>query len=167
MVNKKAVAGAAVVTALGVAAALALRGAEAPPVEEGSPEGEVSIEVTSLGRPEGFSFDDVKGAWGVGSTIKVNGKCTAGYPVPTMRLELYDKAVLRKFLDVLPPITLNTLYSLTDTMGSADVGNHIVYGRMLLTNPLGTWEFTTPTQTFDIGVAPPGEVILEVTLTPA
>jgi hypothetical protein len=166
MVNKKAVAGVAIVAVVGTSALLLTRKAEAPPGAEGAPEGEVTIEVTPLGRPEGYSLEDVQGAWGVGSTIKVNGKCTAGFPVPTMRLELYDKTVLRKSLDV-PPITLNTLYTLTDTMGAADVGNHIVYGRMLLTNPLGSWEFKTPTQTFDIGAAPPGEVTLEVTLTPA
>jgi len=166
MVDKKAVAGVAILTGVGIAALALTRKAEAPPAGEGAPEGEVAIEVTPLGMPEGYSYEDVEGAWGVGSTIKVNGKCTAGFPVPTMRLELYDKGVLRKFLDV-PPITLNTVYTLTDTMGSADVGNHIVYGRMLLTNPLGTYEFKTATQTFDIGAAPPGEVTLEVTLTPA
>jgi len=154
-------------TGVGIAALALSRRAEAPPTEEGAPEGDLSIEVTPLGRPEGYSYEDVEGAWGVGSTIKVNGKCTAGFPVPTMRLELYDKTVLRKSLDVPSPITLNTVYTLTDTMGSADVGNHSVYGRMLLTNALGTYEFKTATQTFDIGAVPPGEITLEVTLTPA
>lgn len=167
MVDKKVVAGVAVLTAAGIAALALSRRAEAPPVGEGAPEGEVSIEVASLGMPEGYSYEDVEGAWGVGSTIKVNGKCTAGFPVPTMTLELYDKTVLRKSLAVPSPIVLGTMYTLTDTMGVLDVGNHIVYGRMLLTNPLGTYEFKTATQTFDIGTAPPGEITLEVTLTPA
>lgn len=165
MVNKKAVAGAAALTALGVAA-LALSQREAPPVEEGAPEGEVTIEIKTLGRPKGFSFEDVKGVWGVGATVKVNGKCTAGFPVPTMHLELYDNGAKRKESNI-TDVTLGTTYTLQDTMAVADVGSHTVYGRMVLTNPLGSYEFTSSSQSFDIGEVPPGEVTLEVTLTPA
>jgi len=165
MVDKKVAAGAAAIAIIGTAAALALRGAEAPPVEEGAPEGEVSIEITPLGRPEGFSFDDVQGVeWGVGATVKVNGVCTAGYPAPQMVLELYDNGVKRKTMTV-PSVTLGQTYSLSETMGAADVGDHVVYGRMVLTNALGSWEFTTsPPQSFSIGVEPPGEVTITVTL---
>jgi hypothetical protein len=166
MVDKKAAAGIAILTGVGIAALALTRKAEAPPTEEGAPEGEVTIEVTPLGMPEGYSFEDVEGAWGVGSTIKVNGKCTAGFPVPSMLLELYDKGVKRKETTI-AAVTLGTPYTLTDTMGAADVGDHTVYGRMVLTNPLGSYEFTTATQSFSIGAAPPGEVTLEVTLTPA
>lgn len=165
MVDKKVVAGVAVLAAVGTAAALALRGVEAPPVEEGAPEGDVSIEITPLGS-QGFSLDDVQGVWGVGATINVNGICTAGFPVPTMVIELYDNAGLRKTFTP-PSVVLGTTYTLTDTMTVADVGGHTVYGRMVLTNPLGSYEFTSPAQSFDIGEAPPGEVTIDVTLTPA
>ena len=165
MVDKKVAAGVAAVAIVGTAAALALRGAEAPPVEEGAPECEVSLEVTSL-ESQGFSFDDVQGAWGVGASINVNGICTAGFPVPSMVLELYDNAGLRKTLTP-PSVVLGTPYTLSDTMTVADVGGHTVYGRMVLTNPLGSYEFTSPSQSFDIGEVPPGEVTIDVTLTPA
>ena len=162
--NKKVAAGVAVLAAVGVGAALALRGAEAPPVEEGAPEGEVSLKITPLGS-QGFSLDDVQGVWGVGATINVNGVCTAGFPVPSMVLELYDNAGLRKTLTP-PTVVLGTTYTLTDTMGLADVGGHTIYGRMVLTNPLGSYEFTSPSQSFDIGEVPPGDVDIDVTLTP-
>jgi len=165
MVDKKIVAaGVVAVAAVGTGVALALRGAEGePPVEEGAPEGEVSLESTPQGRPEGFSFDDVKGAWGVGATINVNGMATAGFPAPPMLLELYDNDVVRKTTTV-PSVVIGTTYTLTDTMAVADVGPHVVYGRMVLTNPLGSWEFTSPTQSFDIGEEPPGVIDIDVTL---
>lgn len=166
MVNKKAAVVVSTVAALGIAV-WALRRAEAPPAVEVAPEGEVSIEITPPGMPKGFSFEDVLGQeWGVGATINVSGVCTAGYPVPTMVLELYDNGVLRKTLTP-PSVVIGTIYTLSDTMGVADVGAHTVYGRMVLTNPLGSYEFITPTQSFSIGEAPPGEVTLEVILTPA
>lgn len=164
MVDKKVVAGAAVL-ALGLGAAYALSKAEAAPVEEGAPEGEVTITITPLGRPEGFSFDDVQGVWGVGATINVNGVCTAGFPIPTMVIELYDNVALRKTLTP-PAVVLGTTYTLTDTMALADVGAHTIYGRMVLSNPLGDYEFTSPSESFDIGEVPPGEVTIDVTLTP-
>lgn len=168
MVDKKVAAGVAAVAAVGIAAYALSRKAEAPPEEEGAPEGEVSIEVTSLGSPEGFSFEDVLGQaqWGVGATVNVMGVCTAGYPAPSMLLELYDNGVVRKTTTV-PSVTLGTTYTLSDTMGLADVGDHVVYGRMLLENPLGAYEFVSLSQSFSIGEVPPGEVTLEVTLTPA
>ena len=162
MVDKKVVAGVAVLAALGVGAVVALRPGEAPPVEEGAPEGEVTIEITPLGRPEGFSFDDVQGAWGVGATVTVKGKAIGGYPIPTMVLELYDNDVLRKTLT--PSVILGTTFTLTETMGVDDVGGHTVYGRMVLTNLLGSFEFTSVSQSFDIGAEPPGEVTIDVTL---
>ncbi len=144
-------------------AALALKGG-GEPAGEGAPEGHVSLKITPLGR-SGRGIDDVQGAWGVGATVNVNGVVTAGFPVPSMVLELYDNAVLRK--TVTPPsVVLGTTYTLTDTMGVADVGGHTVYGRMVLTNPLGAYEFTSPTQSFDIGEAPPGDITIDVTLTP-
>ncbi len=156
--------------ALGVAAtagAVALARAK-PPVEEGAPEGEVSIEVTPIGKPGGYGFEEIKGQWGVGAVVRVNGVCTAGFPTPSMVLELYDDGVLRATTTI-PEATLvlGTAYPLEETMGAADIGDHVVYGRMVLENPLGAYEFTTATQSFSIGEAPPGEVTLEVTLTPA
>jgi len=175
MVDKKVVAGVVALAAVG-AAALALKGAEAPPVEEGAPEGEVTIEVTPQGRSlvpmgdvslkvkiQGRTLDDVKGVWGVGATINVNGLCTAGFPIPSMVLELYDNGVIRKTTTV-PSVVLGTTYNLSETMGSADIGDHAVYGRMVLSNELGSYEFTTDTQSFSIGEEPPGEVTIEVTL---
>lgn len=167
MVDKKAAAGLALAVVGIGAAVMAVRGDEAPPENgEGAPEGDVSLEITSLGRPEGFSIDDVKGVWGVGASINVNGVATAGFPLPTMTLELYDNGSLRKS-SVVPNVALNTTQTLSDVMGVADVGAHTVYGRMLLSNPLGTWEFTSDPQSFDIGEEPPGDVTLDVTVTPA
>lgn len=164
MNDKRKAAGVAVALVSAFAAgAYVLSRRRKPEVGEGVPRGEVSISIKPLGKVEGVMGSP---AWGVGSTIKVNGKCTAGYPVPTMLLELYDAGKVRKTMTV-TSVVLGTVYTLTDTMGSADVGAHTVYGRMVLTNPLGSWEFKTATQSFDIGVVPPGEITLEVTLTPA
>ncbi len=163
MVDKKVVAGAAVLVALGVGAVVALRDGEAPPVEEGAPQGEVSIVITPLGS-QGFTLDDVQGAWGVGATINVNGVATAGFPAPSMLLELIDNGVVRKTMTV-PSTVLGTTYTLTDTMTVADVGDHVVSARMVLSNPLGSFAFTSASQNFDIGSEPPGVVTIDVTLT--
>jgi len=175
--NKKVAAGVAVLTALGVGAALALRGAEAEePAAEGAPEGQVSIDVRSQGRTtiplgyvemdakiQGRSIRDVKGAWGVEAAVNVNGVCTAGFPAPDMVLELYDNDVNVQSLTV-TGVLLGTPYSLPWTIGA--IGTHTVYGRMVLTNPLGSYEFTSDPVTFDIGEVPPGDVDIDVTLTP-
>jgi len=171
MVDKKVVAaGVAVLAAVGTGVALALRGDEAPTVDEGAPEGEVSLEITPQGMPEGFSFDDVKGAWGVGATINVNGVATAGVPTPSMLLELYDNDPTRTgppratMLVADTALTLNATYTLTEVMGDLDIGNHSVQGRMVLTNVFGSYEFTSDPVTFDIGEEPPGVVDIDVTL---
>ena len=174
--NKKVAAGVLVLTAVGVGAALALRGAEAPPVEEGAPEGQVSIEVRSQGRAtvplgyvemdvtvQGKSARDVKGAWGVAADITVNGVCTAGFPAPDMLLELYDNGVLSTSISI-PNVILGSTYTLPQAIGA--IGAHSVYGRMVLTNPLGSYEFTSDPVDFDIGEVPPGDVDIDVTLTP-
>lgn len=167
MVNKKAAAGVAALTAVGIAA-LALSRREAPLVEEGSPEGEVALEVTSLGMPQGYSYEELYGAYGVGSTITITGKCTAGFPKPEMKLEILDKGVVKKTKTITSvELVIGTAYTDTLTMGAADVGDHSIVGRMVLTNPLGSYQFTTAASTFDIGVIPPGEVSIVVTLTPA
>ena len=172
MVDKKVVAGAAVL-ALGVGAAYALSKAGAAPVEEGAPEGEVSIVITPLGRPEGFSFDDVQGAWGIGATVTVEGWATAGFPLPDMLLELYDGVApvppiptptFRKG-QTFPSVAIGAHKFLSDTMTLADVGEHTVYGKMVLSNELGSWEFISDSFNFEIGEVPPGEVDIEVVLT--
>lgn len=105
--------------------------------------------------------------WGVGATVSVNGVCDAGYPTPDMILELYDNGVLRKTVTIPgADLVLGTKYTLTETMTVADVGDHIAYGRMVLSNPLGDWEFTTPEREFSIGEMPPGEVTVDIILTP-
>ena len=178
MVDKKVAVGIAVLAAVGTGVALVLRGDEAPLEGGGAPEGEVSLEITPQGRAlvplgyvsmaveiQGRSLDDVKGVWGVGATINVNGKVTAGFPVPTMVIELYDNGVLRQTLTP-PSVVLGTTYTLSETLAAADVGDHTIYGRMVLSNELGSFEFTSAEQSFDIGEVPPGEVTIEVTLTP-
>jgi len=173
--NKKVAAGVAAVAIVGTAAVLALRGAEEPPVEEGAPQGEVSIEITPLGMPEGYSFEDVQGlleeGWGEDATIHVNGKCLSGFPVPSMRIELWDGpstagATLRSFLEV-PSATIGTTFTLTEVIsGVPETGVHVVYGKMSLTNEIGTIDYrsTEPDLTFEIGVTAPGEITIDVTL---
>jgi len=162
--NKKVAAGVAVLAAVGVGAAYALT-REGEPVEEGAPEGEVSLEITDI---QGYSLDDVQGAWGVEATVNVNGVCNAGFPLPSMLIELYDShdggPDVLSTSTTIPTVVLNTVYTLPQTIGL--VGNHVVYGRMVLTNALGSYEFTSDPYTFDIGAVPPGDVDIDVTLTP-
>jgi len=159
---KKAALGLGLLVATG--GAIVLASAKGEPAPEGTPEGNISISITPVGR-RGFYFDKVKGAWAVGATINVNGLCTAGFPLPSMVLELYDNGSLRKTTTI-PTVALGTSYPLSEAMGVADIGDHDVYGRMVLTNALGSYEFTTSTQSFSIGEAPPGQVDIEVVLTP-
>ena len=169
MVDKKVVAGAAIL-ALGVGA-YALSKAEAAPVEEGAPEGEVSSEITEI---QGYSFDDVQGldeGWGEDATINVNGRCTSGYPVPAMVIERWDgpttaTATKRDTLNV-PIANIGETFTLTNIIsGKAETGVHVVYGKMRLTNQITTIEYrsATPDLTFEIGIEAPGEITIDVTL---
>lgn len=82
------------------------------------------------------------------ATVTVNGRATGGYPTPSMRLYVYDKGVQVGYKDF-PPISIGSWYTYEKVITGAGV--HTVYGRMVLTNPLGSYEFTTETIEFELG----------------
>ena len=84
------------------------------------------------------------------ATVTVRGKATGGYPAISMALEIYDKGVKIKSKPV-GVVSIGTVYE--DSVGVTGAGIHTVYGRMVLTNALGSYEFLTPTKEFEL--APP------------
>lgn len=82
------------------------------------------------------------------ATVTVRGLCTGGYPSPSMLLEIYDKGVKVASIDF-GVIVIGNWYEFET--GVTGAGVHTVYGRMVLTNPLGTYEFTTPIKEFELG----------------
>lgn len=84
------------------------------------------------------------------ATVTVRGKCTSGYPTLSMVLEIYDKGVRIKFKTI-SVVSIGSVYE--DSAGVTGTGIHRVQGRMVLTNPLGSYEFLTETKEFEL--APP------------
>ena len=86
----------------------------------------------------------------VGATVTVRGKCTGGYPVPSMLLEIYDNNIKIEsgFLDA-SRVSIGSTQDLKRFVTGA--GIHTVYGRMVLTNPLGSYQFLTETKEFTLG----------------
>lgn len=84
------------------------------------------------------------------ATVTVKGRATGGYPIPTMRLYVYDKGVQVGYKDF-SPISIGAWYTYEKIVTGA--GGHQVYGRMVLVNPLNPagWEWTTATKTFELG----------------
>ena len=159
VVDKKVAAGVAAVTVVGLAA-LAIRKAEAPPEEEGAPRGRLHLEVIPF-EAQGYAFDDVRGqGYFTGAIVRVTGRATSGDPAPDMTLEIYDNAVLADSA-IRTGVNLGQDHFLEVTIST--VGGHIVYGKMTLDNPIGTFEFETAPQSFNIGTPPTGDLTLTVT----
>jgi len=81
------------------------------------------------------------------ATITVSGKATGGYPTPSMRLYVYDNGVLRGYKDF--SISIGAWYTFEKVITGA--GIHRVYGRMRLSNALGSFYFLTETVEFELG----------------
>lgn len=83
------------------------------------------------------------------ATVTVRGKCTGGYPVPSMLLEIYDNNIKIEsgFLEA-SRVSIGTTQELKRVVTGA--GIHRVYGRMVLTNPIGSFAFLTPTKEFTL-----------------
>jgi hypothetical protein len=81
------------------------------------------------------------------ATVTVRGRCTGGYPIPSILLEIYDKGVKIKSKTI-SAVSIGTFYE--DPVVVTSVGIHRVYGRMVLTNALGSYEFLTPAKEFEL-----------------
>ncbi len=82
------------------------------------------------------------------ATVKIRGKGTGGFPAPSMLLEIYDQGVKIEST-AFGVIVVGNWYEVEAEVTGA--GTHTVYGRMVLSNPLGSYEFTTPTEEFELG----------------
>lgn len=100
------------------------------------------------------------------ATVTATGIVTAGDPLPSMILELWDTSVTpaspiksQSFLNV----PLNTPQTVSHTFSIA--GHYEVMGSMFLENPVDVVNYLTPVKEFDIGpmqVAPAGTVTIAV-----
>jgi len=85
--------------------------------------------------------------------IKVDGKSLGGYPLPDMRLEIYvgtpevPQGYLFAYMDI-PSAEKGKVYSLAKPLYVT--GTRLTYGRMILKNALGSYEFKTPTKQFTL-----------------
>jgi len=82
------------------------------------------------------------------ATITIRGRATGGSPAPSMLLETYDKGVKVKSKTI-SVVSIGTFY--VDSVVVTGAGIHKAQGRMVLTNPLGSYEFLTPTKEFTLG----------------
>ena len=82
------------------------------------------------------------------ATVTVRGKCTGGYPLPSMLLEIYDGGVKIKSKTI-SVVSIGSVYE--DSVVVTGAGIHGVLGRMVLTSPLGSYELLTETKEFTLG----------------
>lgn len=82
------------------------------------------------------------------ATVTTRGRGTGGFPAPNLLLEVYDQGVKIASIDIGVVVSGNWYELEAEVTGP---GVHTVYGRMVLTNPLGSYEFTTPTEEFELG----------------
>ena len=82
------------------------------------------------------------------ATVTIQGRATGGYPTPSMRLYVYDKGVQVGYKDF-SPLSIGTWYTYEKIVTGAGV--HQVYGRMRLTNALGSFYKNTETVEFELG----------------
>lgn len=78
----------------------------------------------------------------------VRGRATGGFPAPDMRLYVYDNDVLIGYEDF-SAVSLGSWYTFEKVLTGA--GIHRVYGKMRLSNELGTFNFETETEEFELG----------------
>ncbi|MBA7595639.1 hypothetical protein ES703_02604 [subsurface metagenome] len=79
----------------------------------------------------------------------VYGRCTGGFPAPKMLLEIYSNDVLVASRTIQSSnLVIGTTYDLS--WSTITVGVYTVYGRMMLTNPLGSYDLLTETKSFEI-----------------
>ncbi len=82
------------------------------------------------------------------ATVTIKGKATGGYPIPTLRLYIYDNGALVGYKDF-SSISIGSWYTYEKIVTGA--GNHQVYGKMRLRNALGSFYFETETEAFELG----------------
>jgi len=94
---------------------------------------------------DGITLDEVTTSFSVikalpsSANVKVKGKATGGYPIPDMRLYIYDNDMLIDYKDF--SILIGSWYTFEKVITGA--GLHKIYGVMVLTNKLGSFEFFT------------------------
>lgn len=82
-----------------------------------------------------------KSTYGAMCKATVKGRCTAGYPTPSMLLEVYGEGAKKAEGTILPAdLVVGQTYNLAWPI-PADINQ--IRGRMVLTNILGSYEFTT------------------------
>lgn len=108
--------------------------------------------------------EELQGAYGLGALVTVFGTATAGAPVPSMLLEIYDNGVLVSSRSIgVADVVLNQAEE--HSVNITSLGSHAVYGRLELTNEFGTFEKTSNTVEFDIGQAPSGDMTVDFSFT--
>jgi hypothetical protein len=91
--------------------------------------------------------DEVTVTLVVAKTITLTGKALAGVPAPNMYLAIYvDDALLKD--TTYTSVTLNQPYTLTAQYDKP--GDHKAYGKMVLSNPLGSKEYVTDVISFTV-----------------